>query len=203
MNEEKLSNGIPDCPVRVWEVLLIIVGAFALIGTALVGLGTKTLTNIFTPARAEAIAKSLFDYQIPGKSQGVVGVNFGSKKIAIINSRKNPPDVSLFISKVPTEQIKDENSLNLDIALQEIYQGTFIETASTVETHELCGKDITVYIQEGKQIFSDQNQEIPAIRYMAKVTDNGVEKNVNIIANSENAKNKAAKVFDSLECRFE
>jgi hypothetical protein len=197
------NNPIPEYPVRFWELILIIMGALGLVGTAMIGLGSKVIKNMFTPARAEAIAKSLFDYQIPENSQGIVGVNFGAKKIAIINSRKTPPDITLFISKTPTEQIKDEESLKLDIALQEIYQGRFIPTSVKVEKQELCGKLVPVSIEEGKHILNEQSTPLDAISYIAKITDNGIERNVKIIANGKNAKDNAAKVFNSLECRFE
>ncbi|MEA5572009.1 hypothetical protein [Calothrix sp. UHCC 0171] len=201
--EDNLTNSIPEYPVRFWEIILIIMGAFGLLGSAVIGLGSKVIKNMFTPARAEAIAQSLFDYQIPGSAQGVVGVNFGAKKIAIISSQNNPPDITLFVSKAPIEQIKEEDSLNLDITLQEVYQGSFIVTSTKIENQELCGKSVPVSIQVGKHLLGEPSQPIDGIRYMAKITDNGVERKVNIITNGENAQEKAAKVFHSLECRFE
>ncbi|BAZ13481.1 hypothetical protein NIES4071_53200 [Calothrix sp. NIES-4071] len=200
--KEESKNVIPNYPVRVWELLLILLGAFGLVGTALVGLASKTLTNVLTPARAEAIAQSLFDYQIPGGSKGVAGLNFGAKNIAIVTSQKNPPDVTLFVSKVPIVQTT-EDTVNLDDTLQEIFQGDFIETKSTTENKLLCGKTVEVSIQSGQQIFDEKTPPVPAIRYLAKVTENGVERNVSIITNGENAQDKASKVFDSLRCRFE
>lgn len=202
MKEE--SKGVMhDSPVRIWELLLILLGAFGLVGTALVGVANKTLTNVLTPARAEAIAQSLFEYQIPGGSKGVAGLNFGAKNIAIITSKNNPPDVTLFVSKVPEVQTPDEDSVNLGDTLQEIFQGDFIQTESKKENNQLCGKAVEVVIQNGKQIFDEKTPPVPAIRYLAKITENGVERNVSIITNGENAQDKAAKVFNSLRCRFE
>lgn len=200
MKEE--SKITPNYPVRVWELLLILLGAFGLVGTALVGLASKTLTNVLTPAKAEAIAQSLFDYQIPGGSKGVAGLNFGAKNIAIVTSKKNPPDVTLFVSKVPVIQTP-EDTVNLDDTLQEIFQGDFILTESKAENKVLCGKTVKVSIQNGKQIFDEKTPPVPAIRYLAKVTENDVERNVSIITNGENAQDKAEKVFNSLRCRFE
>jgi hypothetical protein len=202
MELEKFDNKIPHYPVRVWEMLLIVMGAFGLICTALIGLGNKMLNNILNPVRAEAIAESLFDYEIPGYSIGVVGVNIGAKKFAIVKNSTNPPDVIIFVSKAPLEQRKDENSLNLDIILQDIFQGNFTPTASRTENQELCGRNVSVLIQEGKQIIGSQTKAIPVVRYIANITDNDVEKNVNILANGKNAEAKALKVFNSLGCRF-
>jgi hypothetical protein len=202
MKQEQVKNPAPDYPVRIWELLLIMLGAFGLVGTALVGVATKTLTNVLTPAKAEAIAKSLFEYQIPGGSKGVAGINFGAKNIAIVTSLNNPPDVTLFVSKVPVVETPDEDSINLDDTLQEIFQGDFMPSESRTENKLLCGKNVTVSIQNGKQIFDERTPPVAAIRYLAKITENGVERNVSIIANGENANSAAAKVFDSLRCRF-
>jgi hypothetical protein len=201
--KEEAKNLIPDYPVRIWELLLILLGAFGLVGTALFGVATKTLTNILTPARAEAIAQSLFDYEIPGGSKGVAGINFGAKNIAIITSKKNPPDVTLFVSKVPVVQTPEEDTVNLDDTLQEIFQGDFIPTQSKTENKLLCGKTVPVSIQDGQQIFDEQTAPVPAIRYLVKITENGVERNISIITNGEKAPDKAEKVFNSLRCRFE
>ncbi len=200
--KEESKNLTPNYSVRVWELLLILLGAFGLVGTALVGLASKTLTNVLTPARAEAIAQSLFYYQIPGGSKGVAGLNFGAKNIAIVTSKKNPPDVTLFVSKVPVIQTP-EDTVNLDDTLQEIFQGDFVLTESRNENKVLCGKTVGVSIQNGKQIFDEQTAPVTAVRYLAKVTENDVERNVSIITNGENARDKAEKVFNSLRCRFE
>lgn len=201
--KEESTNVTPNYPVRVWELLLILLGALGLVGTALFGVATKTLTNVLTPARAEAIAKSLFDYQIPGGAKGVAGLNFGAKNIAIITSKTNPPDVTLFVSKVPVEQTPEDDTVNLDDTLQEIFQGDFIQTDSKIENKLLCGKTIQVSVQNGKQIFDEKTTPVPAIRYLVKITEDGVERNVSIITNGENAQDKIEKVFDSLRCRFE
>jgi hypothetical protein len=202
--KDESKNLAPDYPVRVWELLLILLGALGLVGTALVGVATKALTNVLTPSRAEAIAQSLFYYQIPGGSKGVAGINFGAKNIAIITSKKTPPDVTLFVSKVPTVQSPDdEDTINLDDTLQEIFQGDFIPTESKTENKLLCGKNIAVSIQDGQQIFDEKTAPVPAMRYLVKITDNGVERNISIITNGENAQRKAEKVFNSLRCRFE
>lgn len=201
MEQEKSNSEIPHYPVRIWELLLIITGAFGLVSIALIGLGSKMLNNMFNPVKAEAIAKSLFDYEIPNGSVGKVGVNIGEKKMAIVNSLTNPPDTMLFVSKLPVEQIKPENSLDLDILFQDLFQDSFEPTTYSVENKQLCGKTVPVSIQEGEEIIDNQIP-IPVIRYIAKVIDNGVEKNVDILVNGENAKDKATKVFNSLQCRF-
>ncbi len=201
MEQEKSNSAIPHYPVRIWELLLIIMGAFALVSIALIGLGNKMLNNMFDSDKAEAIAKSLFDYEIPGGSVGKVGVNIGEKQMAIVNSLTNPPDVTVFVSQLPIDRIKPESSLDFDIIFKDLFQESFSPTTYSIENKQLCGKTVPVTIQEGQETL-DNKKSVPIIRYIAKVTDNGVEKNVDIVANGENAQDKAAKVFDSLQCRF-
>lgn len=202
--DEKSNNAIPDYPVRIWEVLFIILGALGLVGFALIGLGNKMLSNMFNPARAEAIANSLFDYKIPGGSQGVVGLNIGAEKFAIVNNRATPPDIVLFVSQSPIEQIHDETSVNLNdmLVLQELIQGEFTPTTSeSIENTELCGKNVNISIQEGEQTFDNQPTPIPGVVYIAKITDDGIEKTVHLLTTGVNARDKAMKVFNSLQCR--
>ena len=201
MEQEKSNSAIPHYPVRILELLLIIMGAFALVSIALIGLGNKMLNNMFDSDKAEAIAKSLFDYEIPGGSVGKVGINIGEKQMAIVNSLSNPPDITVFVSQVPVDRIKPESSLDLDIIFQDLFQDSFSPTSYSVENKQLCGQTVSVSIQEGQETLDNQIP-IPVIRYIAKVIDNGVEKNVDIVVSGKNAKDNAAKVFDSLHCRF-
>jgi hypothetical protein len=201
MEQEKSNSAIPHYPVRILELLLIIMGAFTLVSIALIGLGNKMLDNMFDPDKAEAIAKSLFDYKIPGGSVGKVGVNIGEKQMAIVNSLTNPPDITVFVSKLPIDRIKPESSLDFDIIFKDLFQDSFDPTTYSIENKQLCGKTVPVSIQEGQETFDNQIS-VPVIRYITKVTDNGVEKNIDIVVNGENAKDKAAEVFNSLQCRF-
>ncbi|NJL10640.1 MAG: hypothetical protein HC908_12040 [Calothrix sp. SM1_7_51] len=150
-----------------------------MVSFAMVGLGNKMLNNMFNPDRAEAIAKTLFDYKIPGGSQAVVGLNIGAEKFAIIRNNATPPDIVLFVSQSPIEQIQDETAVNLNdmLVLQELVQGQFMPTSNEIrENTELCGKNINVSIQFGEQSFDNQVTAIPGVVYIAKVTDNGMEK---------------------------
>jgi hypothetical protein len=200
--EEPYYNPIPNYSVRIWEVLLVFSGALTLVGTASFMLGRQMLTNMFNPARAELIAQSMFEYEIPGGSVGVAGVNLRAKKIAIVNSRTNPPDITLFVSKVPIEKLNDENPLNLDVLLREAFQSEFTPVNSRIENKQLCGDTVSVYIQEGTQKSDNETTTIPIVKYMATITGSGIERNVHILAKGENANKKASDVFDSLQCRF-
>lgn len=63
--------------------LLVIVGG-------IVGLGEKAIRNATDPARAEAIARSMMDYHIPGQVHGLFGINIGSVKMGVVTNAPPP-----------------------------------------------------------------------------------------------------------------
>jgi hypothetical protein len=196
------NNSIPHCPVSFWEIILILIGAIALMGVGLIGLGMKMLNNMLNPIRAEAVAKNLVDYDIPGGSHGVVGVNIGAEKFAIIKSNTNPPDILLFVSKVPTDTLQDETPITLGdvVALEDSVSGKFIPNNTSEENQQVCAQNVPVTIQQGQQTF-ENHSPLAAILYSAKTTENGFERTINILATGKNAKDKAIKVLLSLECK--
>lgn len=84
-------------PPAVYRMSLLEGGAIALGGLlvlvgGIVGLGDKAIRNATDPARAEAIARSIMDYHIPGQVKGLFGINIGSVKMGVVTNA--PPDVS-------------------------------------------------------------------------------------------------------------
>ncbi|HEY9636208.1 MAG TPA: hypothetical protein V6D14_22570 [Coleofasciculaceae cyanobacterium] len=203
MDNQQLNNAIPQYSVRIWEVILIVMGAIALVGVGIIGLLTKASTNALDPARAEAIAKSLIDYNIPGGSQGVFGINIGSAKLAWVRSTSEPPDVILFVGKTPITKETDKDQLNkgFENTPSNNIDQEFTVTASRVENKQFCGKTIPVTVEEGTQAFSNQPSSVPAIRYTASTTEENIERRVILIANGNNAPQKANTVFRSLRCK--
>jgi hypothetical protein len=112
-------------PVTIWEGIGISIGAVLLVAVGLVGLIYKFLINAADPQRATLIAQSLMDYKLPGDAQGVVGINLGGAKIAIVSNTSfpkepanlantNPADlqgVELFIAKVPLDVETGESGM--------------------------------------------------------------------------------------------
>jgi hypothetical protein len=190
--------------VNIWEVILIILGAIALFGAGLSGLGAKLLVNMFEPERAETIAKSLLDYQIPGGSQGVAGINVGAEKFAIVKSNSNPSDLILSISKTPIGQTTDEIDISLEeeISLQENINGKFAISNSSQVNKSFCDRKLHVNVQYGKQIISDSSHSLPAIQYSLKTTKDNIEYAINLLAIGTNAQDKADRVFNSFRCKF-
>ncbi len=94
-----------------WEFLAISVGGALLVGAGLTGLGAKALDSATDPQRAEAIAKSILDYSIPGGSKGTFGAKIGGIRVALITSTSTPPDSELFIAQIPEDEEIDKNQL--------------------------------------------------------------------------------------------
>jgi hypothetical protein len=202
MKDQISEKTIPQYSVSLWEIILILVGAIALMGVGLIGLGMKMLNNMLNPMRAEEVAKNLVDYNIQGGSQGVVGVNVGAEKFAIVKSNTNPPDILLFVSKVPSDRLKDEIPITLAdaVALEDTVSGKFTPNNTSTENQVVCGQKVPVTIQSGEQTF-ENHSPLPAILYSAKTTENDFERTVNILATGKDAKDKAIKVMLSLECK--
>lgn len=203
MDDRQLNREICQYPVRVWEVVLIVMAAIGLISAGLVGLVMKALNNAFDPTRAEAIAHSLIEYQIPGGSQGIFGVNVGSAKLAWVRSTTNPPDVILFVGKTPLNKDADNNEFNdtLENTPSGSVDENFTVTASRVENKLFCGQSVPVTIEQGEQTLSNQPSPLPAIRYIASRTKGDTKQVVILTTNGKNAKGKATAVFNSLRCK--
>jgi len=206
MTPEPISPSIPTYPVRVWEVMLIVLGAIALIGLGMVGLGIKLLNNAFEPWRAELIARSLMDYTIPGGSQGVFGVNLGGVKLASVRSLTEPPDVILLVGKTPMNQDAGEADVrelgdDLPTAPTKPPDDGFMAETSRTETKTFCGKATPVAIETGQQTLSNQPSSLPALRYTVKLTEENTERLVVLTVNGANAPSKADAIFNSLQCK--
>ncbi len=205
MNEQQLNNETTQYPVRVWEVILIVMGAIALIGAGLIGLAMEASTNALDPKRAEAIAKSLIDYKIPSGSQGVFGINIGSAKLAWVRSSTNPPDVLLFVGKTPIAKETDKNTFSQDFedtaSSSNNVDQQFTVTAYSTENKEFCSKIVPDKVEEGQQTYSNQPSPVPAIRYTASLAEGNSQRVVILIANGGNAREKATAIFNSLYCK--
>ncbi len=205
MLDKPANNEIPNYPVSVWEGILITMGAIVLTGVGLAGLGVKVLNNAFDPMRAEAIARSLIDYKIPGGSRGVFGINIGSAKLAWVQSKTMPPDVILFVGKTPINKDVEANRRDLmqdfETPPTEDANQVFTENTARIENRKLCGNPVQVTISEGQQTFSGVSTPVPAIRYTASTTQENIEQLVIVTANGAQAADKAETVFQSLQCK--
>lgn len=211
-------------PKSTWrEGVAIATGAVLLGVIALAGLAIKAVNTAFDPQRAEAIAHSLIAYQIPGGSRGVLGINIGGSKIALVTSNailaelKNIPElddpsraeIQLWIARVPVQRQTDaENSpesadenLSLSSSPQEGFKVTKIRT----KLKSFCGRQVPVKIAIGELMLTDGVPPVPAIRYDASAWIDDSDRNeyqVTLIAIGQNLESKADEVFNSIECKL-
>lgn len=212
-------TSLTQYPVSIWEAIAIFAGAIFLVAVGVAGLGLKTLNNAFDSNRAEAIAQSLIRYNIPGGSEGTFGTNLGGAKVAVVSSTRKlpilesevlpPSEIELFIARIPinevTSAVGSEEEFNNEFfpgfSFSSQVEAAFKPITSRTENREFCGVLTQVIIQEGSLVLSDRTPPIPAVQYQARAIKNA-ERNVAVLsAAGENAKENAAKVFKSLECK--
>jgi hypothetical protein len=207
MDEHDSPPLIPDYPVRWGEVLLIALGAIAVMGAGLAGLGMKAIGNAFDPERAEAIATSLIDYEIPGGARGIFGIKIGGAKVAWVRSVATPPHVVLFVGKTPinkeTGEAEQRNPIqDFENPPSDQAEDVFTPATSRIEFKIFCGQTVPVIVQVGEQTFTNLPNPLPAVRYIVN-TKAGSESEWTVIltANGKAAPDNAAQVFNSLRCK--
>lgn len=190
-----------------------------MVAVGVAGLGLKTLNNAFDSNRAEAIAQSLIEYNIPSGSEGTFGTNLGGAKVAVVSSMRKlpilesevlpPSEIELFIARIPinevTSAVGSEEEFNNEFfpgfSFSSQVEAAFKPITSRSENRNFCGVLTQVTIQEGSLVLSDTTPPIPAVQYQARAIKNA-ERNVAVLsAAGQNAKENAAKVFNSLECK--
>jgi hypothetical protein len=156
--------------VSIWEGIAIGTGAIFLGLVGLAGLASKALDNAYQPQRAEAIARSMIDYDIPGGSIGKFGANIGGAKIAVVSSRRYPAGITppppaiaapsqleLFIAQIP-DQEKGVPETEEDIDNNDFFPGfsfsyqdpTHFQIQTTRrETKTLCQQSLPITIHTG------------------------------------------------------
>lgn len=225
VNSPDSQTQSPEYSVSIWEGLAIAVGAvmIAVIGTA--GLFVKFFSNAVDPQRATAIAQSLMDYQIPGGAQGVFGTNIGGAKVAIVSSPSfprdftNPPTdlnrvtgVELFVAKVPldiesptiptrADADEDTSMPSPDFTLSYRSGEDFKPLSSRTEAKPFCGSSTLVLMQEGELTLSPELPPVYAVKYDAIVALADGKRMATVLAIGQDAKQQAATVFNSLNCR--
>jgi hypothetical protein len=190
--------------VSIWEIILIFLGAISLFGAGLLGLIVKSYVNKYDPSRAEIIARSLIDYQIPGGSQGVASSNIGAEKFAVVKSISNPSQLILSVSTTPIDLAAEDIELfpTEAVSILDNTDGKFAAEISYQEDRAFCGQKRSVTVEEGQHISIDNSKSPPAVKYVVKTTEDNIEYAVNVLAIGNDAKQQAGKLLSSLECKF-
>jgi hypothetical protein len=204
----------PQYRVSIWEVIAITGGAVLLVATGLLGLGMKAMGNAFDPQRAEAIARSLMQYEIPGGSKGFFGTNIGGGKMAVVTSTipaapgQSTPAVELFFARTPvSDSAKSEDADTPPQPQNELFSGfsfsyqdpaAFQIETDRVEQKPFCGTVVPVEIQTGR--LTNGSTTLPAIKYqITRILEN--DNHVVVIsALGDQAASKADQVFNALRC---
>ncbi len=212
INSKKTSLSQTSClpvskaqySVSIWEIILIFLGAISLFGAGLLGLIVKSYVNKYDPSRAEIIARSLIDYQIPGGSQGVASSNIGAEKFAVVKSMDNPSQLILSVSTTPIDLAAENIELFPTEAgsILDNTDGKFAAEISYQEDRAFCSQKRSVTVEEGQHISIDNSKSFPAVKYIVKTTEDDIEYAVNVLAIGNEAKEKARKILSSLECKF-
>jgi len=193
------SKPIPDYPVRLGEVILIVLGAIALLGAGCVGLYLRVINYAYNPGRAEAVAKAIVDYDIPGGAEGIFGINIGSAKLALVRSVSNPPNVILFVAKNPIT--RDTEGVPGNLFTSDDMDQQFAVQSRRTETKTFCGAAIPITVEEGEQTFPNLDLSLPAVRYTASLIEEDVERTAVIVANGDRRYELIESSFSSLRCR--
>ncbi|XWK87511.1 MAG: hypothetical protein U7127_25480 [Phormidium sp.] len=201
MNNEQLTPNQLD-KVKLLDWVMIIGGAIALVTTGIIGLGMKAYSNALDPKRAEAVAKSIIDYRIPGGSQGEYGIKFAGIKLAKVQSKTSPPDVEIFVMQTPLNRDtqNQEDIERLTTPLQPT-PTEFEVVSSYSQNMKFCGKPIDVTIEQGIYSLEDRSSNIPAIQFTASTIVNDERLIVEVQAIGKNAKQKALAVLNSIKCK--
>ncbi|WP_019502987.1 hypothetical protein [Pseudanabaena sp. PCC 6802] len=200
---ETKTNTITKYSVSWWEFLGISIGAVLLVGAGVVGLGMKALHNATDPRRSEAVARSIFEFQIPGGSKGVFNSQVVGIKAALIVSDTSTPDVELFVAQINAEEEIDREQLPQDLGDTMPDKGDehFKAIATRIENKTLCGITVPVTVQEGELTWQAKASTLPAIRYIATASFKRSDRIVQLTTSGERAKQNAATIFDSLKCQ--
>jgi hypothetical protein len=212
------SNDLVEHPVSIWEGMAIMGGAILLIAAGLAGLGVKALGNAFDSQRAEAIARSLMEYNIPGGSKGFFGTNIGGGKMAVVTSNEmialdaqQTPAIELFTARMPLNRETETEAPSLPTPQpeNELFSGfsfsyqdptAFQVTQAQTEEKLFCGALIPVDIQQGALTIASGAAPVSAVKYEVKRVLDDESHIVVISALGDKAPQQAAEVFNSLQC---
>lgn len=215
---EEFSDEPVQHSASIWEGMAITGGAILLIVAGLAGLGVKALGNAFDSQRAEAIARSLMEYDIPGGSKGFFGTNIGGGKMAVVTSNEmltletqQTPVVELFTARMPLNRETDTEAKSVPTPQpeNELFSGfsfsyqdptAFQVAQAQTEQKMFCGASTPVEVQQGALTITSGAAPVSAVKYEVKRVLDDESHIVVISALGDKALQQATGVFDSLQC---
>ena len=155
------------------------------------------------PEKAEEVAHSMMDYELPGAAKGVMSSpDLMGAEVAVVQSLRADNTTTLMLGKIPPaaqDAWGTEPADFLDIFNdEEIFSVNEIEIKSTVvEERSLCEETATVRLSEGTEAFTND----PATVYEAIFLKDGFIYLVSLSATGTDHATKAEQVFGTLNCQ--
>jgi hypothetical protein len=189
-----------DC-VHVLEVTAISLGAIALIGAAILGLGNKLTTNMHQPKRSEKIAKHLIKYQFPETSQGQMGLSIGAEAFAVVTDRPENPSLRLFVQASPVDKVERTSTLVREYAQNAGARGIWDYVTDENKSFRYCNQTVNLKINRGFWAVDENAPAVNAIEYTLDATVRDYDQTIQILATGLNAEARAKQLLDSIQCR--
>jgi len=99
-------------PTNIWKWVAVGCGGTLLLAIlAIVAISALVVRNLgisADPKAAEETAQQIFDYNIPGESEGLFKMNMMGIEFALVADTQVPPKVLLFVGSVPPPVIFSE-----------------------------------------------------------------------------------------------
>lgn len=162
----------------------------------------RQLNFSMDPEAVEEEARTVFDYEIPGGSQGLLTMNMFGVEIIQVTDKNQPPDVLLMVGTLPPAFQTEQAQEQMIESFEESFSGQeqFETQNQRIEDRQLCGETVQVLIQDGTAS-TGQSATEPATTYSTIVTYDGKSRFAWLLANGDSSSQLAEQVFSSLECR--
>lgn len=192
-----------------WKWLAIGCGGAALLLIGLIGVGgffaARNMGISTDSAEIEGKAKALFDYSIPGGSQGTITMNVFGIEMIQVTSLETPPNITLMLGTMPAQFQTDAARSEFMKGFQDSFASSsnpgVTLTSQRTEPRTLCEQPVTLVIQEGESLTPGESVALPAVSYATTVDHNNKVLFTWIMATGDRAAEDAEAVFNSLKCQ--
>lgn len=157
----------------------------------------------FDAKKAEQIANSIMDYQIPGGGKGIMSMDVSGVEIAGLMSASQPDSAMLILGRIPPAMQGSSAELqdSFQRSLKQQQGSTFKEISNRTESRSLCSQTVALRISEGEQTSAGSSATVPAFTYQTSVTHNQNLLFVALTTTGADAKAIADQIFNSLNCK--